>query len=133
MAKRFGRNKRRQMREEMAAIDNARAAAHRTAEEALLTLRNARARFENEVAAARRARDTVKISVDALQDDREGDIYLRARFDMRHREPIYSAQMISRRSIMDDSNLERSAFIKEAGNLIAEHALEQIVRLWRSR
>ena len=133
MSSRFGRNKRRLMREEMAAIDDARAAAHRTAEEALRSLRNARERFDREIAAARRARDTVKISVDALLDDREDGIYLKARFDMHRREPIYSAQVVDRRSALEDSSIERGAFIASAGQVIAEHALEQIVRLWRSR
>lgn len=132
MSSRFGRNKRRLMREEMAAIEDARKSAAYTAEQALATLRNSRERFERELSAARRARDTIRISVDALRDDREDGIYLQARFDMARREPIYSAHVLSDR-LMDDSQFERSAFIKEAGQLIAEHALEQIVRLWRSR
>lgn len=133
MAKRFGRNKRRQMREEMVAIEEARKAAAYTAEQALGTLRQSRERFDRDIAAARRARDTVKITVDAMLDGREDEIYVRARFDMHRREPIYSAQVISGRSIINDSDTERAAFVSAAGQVIAEHALEQIVRLWRSR
>ncbi|SKB32860.1 hypothetical protein [Sphingopyxis flava] len=133
MAKRFGRNQRRKMRADIAAVEEARVAAHRTAEEALNALRAARRRFEEDIAAARRARDTIRITVDALLDDREDHAHILASFEMARKAPLHAAYATSERSIRSFSERERQAFIQHVGTMIAEQALEQIVRHWRSR
>jgi hypothetical protein len=130
MANRFGRNQRRKLREELAAVtrDGAQALAmERRAR------RQEREKLEADIAAARRAQDTVRITVDAILDPRENALQMRARFEMYRREPVYSALEVRERDIIDRSTAERCAFIKHAGEIVAEHGLAQIVRHWRSR
>ena len=133
MAKRFGRNQRRALRAanhraniallEASASMNIERHQWRRREQSLL----------DEVAHARRAHDVIHITVDAMFDDRDRDMRVTAAFDMRRRDTLFSALAISRNDIDRRSDVERAAFIKHAGNIIAEHALQQILRHWRSR
>lgn len=135
MAKRFGRNQKRKL---LAEITDARIASIKAAE--AVELVEARRRMEverlsEEVRAARMARNTIRIDIDSLIDERERDIRIRARFDnmSMRAEPLYAAINISERDILRKSEVEREAFAKFIGQEVAAHALAQIMRHWRSR
>lgn len=133
MAKRFGRNQRRALR-------TANAQARNELIEASASMMMERHRWRRreedlmqQVADARRSRDVIRVTVDAMFDDREGDMRVMGAFEMRHRETLFSAMSLYRRDIDRRSDAERAAFIKHAGEIIAEHALQQVLRHWRSR
>jgi hypothetical protein len=85
------------------------------------------------VTAARRARDTIRITVDSILDDREDEMHFSGRFDMARRERLYVGASISALDIRRQSEVERAAFLRHASHVMAEHALAQLLRHWRSR
>jgi len=133
MAKRFGRNQRRAMR---AAVDQARLEtqrAHVDARRSRQESERALATLRQEIEYARRAGNTIRVDVDAMFDEREGGIRVTAAFDMARRDRLFSALHLDRREIDRRNDAERTAFIEHAGKIIAEHALVQVLRHWRSR
>lgn len=126
MAKRFGRNQRRALRD---ALKTARDAVTRQAHLA----ERREAELQQQLEYARRAGNTIRIDVDAMFDDREAAIRVTAGFDMARRDRLFSALLLDRREIDRRSDVERAAFIEHAGKIIAEHAMQQVLRHWRSR
>ena len=139
MANRFGRNQRRKLRTTVESLEMALACEKsfrqqsdaRNAEK----LRRIEADADYQIRAARMARDTIRIDVDALIDDRDRQIRMRARFDNLSKAgpELYAAYSCDADTLLRDSRIERDAFIKLVGEQIAGHALEQITRHWRSR
>lgn len=139
MAKRFGRNSRRKLRETTDALTQT-SLQLRTASYENSRLRSeigsVRSQCEQEVRAARRARDTIRISVDSLIDPRERNVQMRAYFDnMSSRGPatLVDAVTLSLDDIRMNDQFERASFIKYASEIIAENAMGQIIRQWRSQ
>lgn len=126
MAKRFGRNQRRALR------DSLRATIDEATRQAQLAERR-EAELQQQLQDARRAGNTIRIDVDAMLDDRERSIRITAAFDMARRDRLFSAIDLDRREIDRRSNVERAAFIEHAGKIIAEQAMHQVLRHWRSR
>lgn len=139
MAKRFGRNSRRKLRETTEALTQASSQLKSVSNENYRLrseIGSVRNKCDNEVRAARRARDTIRISVDSLIDPRERNVQMRAYFDnMSSRGPstLVDAVTLSLDEIRMHDEFERASFVKYASEIIAEHALEQIIRQWRSR
>lgn len=135
MSARFGRNQRRKMREEITLIDNERRIARGQLVRAEQRVLKVQAECDEAIYSARMARDTIRIDIDSLVDDRERNINMRARFDNMSKcgPELYSAMKIDSYDIMRQSDTERRAFTKLVGERIAEHALQQIMRHWRSR
>lgn len=135
MSRRFGRNQRRQMREEIATSREMLSEALNRSGERGREIVALRKQHEVELREARRARDSIRVTVDAMMDERENAMQVRAKFDMMsaRREPLYAALEFDGRDIITRSDTERAAFVKYAGEVIAEHALSQIIRHWRSK
>lgn len=140
MSKRFGRNQRRQMRAALATSQASHAFAvdqlHQ--HQRMMSDREARLKDEHarEIEAARTARDMIRIDIDSLVDERDRSIRMRARFEnlSMRAEDLYSAVEIDPRQSMNArSDRERKAFLDIVGKQVAEHALAQIMRHWRSR
>lgn len=141
MSKRYGRNQRRQHREALAQMDQAcmilardlalerKASDHRE--------RQLREEYERKIKAARVARDTIKITIDSLMDDRDQSITLRGMYEVLGQPmfgPIDTAFKIDpRRDRMTRSQDEREAFCQHVGQDMASYALQQMMRHWRSR
>lgn len=139
MAKRFGRNSRRKLRETTDALTQTslqlKSASYENSR-LRSEIGSVRSKCEQEVRAARRARDSVRISVDSLIDPRERNVQMRAYFDnMSSRDPrtLVDAVTYSLDEIRMNDQFERESFVKYASEIIAEHALGQIIRQWRSR
>lgn len=139
MAKRFGRNSRRKLRETTEALTQA-SMQLKSASSENIRLRSeigsVRSKCEQEVRAARRARDTIRISVDSLIDPRERNVQMRAYFDnMSSRGPatLVDAVTLSLDDIRMNDQFERASFVKYASEIIAENAMGQIIRQWRSQ
>jgi hypothetical protein len=139
MAKRFGRNSRRKLRETTDALTQTslqlKSASYENSR-LRSEIGSVRSKCEQEVRAARRARDSVRISVDSLIDPRERNVQMRAYFDnMSSRGPstLVDAVTLSLDDIRMNDQFERESFVKYASEMIAEQALGQIVRLWRAR
>lgn len=139
MAKRFGRNSRRKLREITDTLAQT-SLQLRTASYENSRLRSeigsVRSKCEQEVRAARRARDTIRISVDSLIDPRERNVQMRAYFDnMSSRGPntLVDAVTLSLDDIRMNDQFERASFVKYASEIIAENAMGQIIRQWRSQ
>lgn len=140
MSKRFGRNQRRQMREALATSQASHAFAVDQLHEhqRMMSAREQRLIEQHalEIEAARTARDMIKIDIDSLVDERERHLRLQARFEIMNKraEDLYSAIEIDpRKSMMATSDRERKAFFDIIGKRVAEHALAQVMRHWRSR
>jgi hypothetical protein len=88
-----------------------------------------------ELRAARMGRDTIRISIDALLDPREQamNMHLEMQNMSRRDVRLHSAINISHRDLMRKSDIERDAFVQLIGREIANHAVAQIIRHWRSR
>jgi hypothetical protein len=136
MSWRFGRNRKRKLRE----LENSQAlleASVKTLTDQInyLQQRNRELikQHEKEIRQARVSRDSIRITVDAILDPQEYRTRMVARFDMLNsrKEPLYSAMNVD--MIQLESSIERESFIKYASEEIAEQALGQIVRHWRSR
>lgn len=139
MAKRFGRNSRRKLRETTEALTQA-SMQLKSASSENIRLRSeigsVRSKCEQEVRAARRARDTIRISIDSLIDPRERNVQMRAYFDnMSSRGPatLVDAVTLSLDDIRMNDEFERASFVKYASEIIAENAMGQIIRHWRSQ
>lgn len=139
MAKRFGRNSRRKLRETTEALTQA-SMQLKSASSENIRLRSeigsVRSKCEQEVRAARRARDTIRISIDSLIDPRERNVQMRAYFDnMSSRGPatLVDAVTLSLDDIRMNDQFERASFVKYASEIIAENAMGQIIRQWRSQ
>ena len=139
MAKRFGRNSRRKLRETTESLTQA-SLQLKSASSENVRLRSeiasVRSKCEQEVRAARRARDTIRISVDSLIDPRERNVQMRAYFDnMSSRGPntLVDAMTLSLDDIRMNDQFERASFVKYASEIIAENAMGQIIRQWRSQ
>lgn len=139
MAKRFGRNSRRKLRETIDALTQTslqlKSASYENSR-LRSEIGSVRSKCEQEVRAARRARDSVRISIDSLIDPRERNVQMRAYFDnMSSRDPrtLVDAVTYSLDEIRMNDQFERESFVKYASEMIAEHALGQIIRQWRSR
>jgi len=139
MAKRFGRNSRRKLRETTDALTQTslqlKSASYENSR-LRSEIQSVRSKCEQEVRAARRARDIVRISVDSLIDPRERNVQMRAYFDnMSSHDPhtLVDAVTYSLDEIRMNDQFERESFVKYASEMIAEHALGQIIRQWRSR
>lgn len=139
MAKRFGRNSRRKLRETTESLTQA-SLQLKSASSENIRLRSeigsVRSKCEQEVRAARRARDTIRISVDSLIDPRERNVQMRAYFDnMSSRGPatLVDAVTLSLDDIRMNDQFERASFVKYASEIIAENAMGQIIRQWRSQ
>lgn len=139
MSNRFGRNQRRAMRAMLQEQISATAVANRMCDQ---ERRNAKRDREylseqhvEELRAARMARDTIRITIDALLDPREQGLNMRMAMEnvSRHDVALYSSVNLSERDVMRKSDIEREAFIKLIGAEVANHALAQIIRHWRSR
>lgn len=135
MARRFGRNQKRQLQ---AQITSARMAAIRAGETVELVEKRRRLEVEElgrQVRAARMARDTIRIDIDSLVDPRERNIHMRASFEnmSKRSDVLHAAIDFDHHRILNASDVERNAFIKMIGEQVAEHALHQIMRHWRSR
>lgn len=137
MAKRFGRNQKRKLREEVEQASSE-ASYHRGVSFRLRNdLDSLKRRHDMEIAASRRARDMVKISVDTMLNPRERNVRIRAYFDRvsanRGEYPYLVDEIaIDMDTMRMQDQIEREAFVTHASQLIAEHALEQMVRQWRS-
>jgi hypothetical protein len=136
MSKRFGRNQRRKLRELQIKNDFLQTSASELsylATKAATENQWLKDKHEQELRQARVARDSIRITVDAILDPHERRTRVMARFDMlnQRRDSLYSAMDVD---LIDlDSDIERSSFIKYASEAIADQALGQIVRHWRSR
>jgi hypothetical protein len=131
MAWRFGRNHKRKLRELEASVKTL------TDQINYLQQRNQELinQHEKEMRQARVARDSIQITVDAILNPQEYRTQMVARFDMlsSRQEPLYSAMNIDDIDmILHKSAIERGSFIKYAGEVIAEQALDHITRRWRS-
>jgi hypothetical protein len=138
MAKRFGRNSRRKLREEVERASSEASYFQGVSSRLRWDLESVKKRHDMEIAAARRARDMVKISVDTMLDPRERNVRIRAYFDRvsAHRGDypyLVDEIAIDMDTMRMQDQIEREAFVTHASQLIAEHALEQMVRQWRSR
>lgn len=133
MSKRYGRNQRRQHREQLASVQ-------RKAEQDRETFAS-KVRYydERNLAALKAARmpskDTIRIHIDSLMDQRDHQINIRATMEHmgRHIPNVAAAINLDPRKWQMQSDLEREAFIKCVGDSLAQQALEQIMRHWRSR
>lgn len=135
MAKRFGRNQKRKMRESLEITQGALAKALNVSSNLRSELSSVQRKCEQEVRSARCARDTIRISIDSLIDPRETNVQMRAYFDnLSSRGPstLVDAITISLDDIRMRDRIERESFIKYASEVIAENALGQIIRQWRS-
>lgn len=132
MSKRFGRNQRRKLRTELKSTEIALRAEQHFRQDS--EQRHSQ-KLQDAIEAARWAGDTIKIDIDALVDPMERNIRITARLDnmMKRTEPLYAAYQFKPDDILRRNELEREAFITVVGKQIAEHALHQIVRHWRSR
>lgn len=140
MSKRYGRNQRRAHREQLASVQ-------RKAEQDKETfaskvryydhmLRDAEAKNLRALKAARMpSMDTIRIHVDSLMDHRDMQINMRATMEHmgRHVPNVAAAINLSPQKWQMQSDDEREAFVKLVGESLAQHALEQIMRHWRSR
>jgi len=137
MGKRFGRNQRRKMKEDVAHRDNLLILRERLHLDEINQWHKRLDRLKHEgneaIRAARMARDTIRISINSLIDDRERKIRMTARFDNLSliSNELYSAMDFDFDSLSRHSDIERNAFIKLVGEQIAQNALEQIMRHWR--
>ena len=136
MAKRFGRNQRRKLRQ----LETNNALLETSVNDLkyqnnILRQSNQRLvdKHEREIRQARVARDHIHITVDAILDPHERRTRVMARFDMlnERRDSLYASMDVD--MIQLDSSIERESFVKYASEAIAEQALGQIVRHWRSR
>ena len=136
MAKRFGRNQRRKLRQ----LETNNALLETSVNDLkyknnilLQSKQRLLDKHEREIRQARVARDHIRITVDAILDPHEHRTRVMARFDMmsQRRDSLYAAMDVD--MIELDSSIERESFIKYASEAIAEQALGQIVRHWRSR
>jgi len=136
MAKRFGRNQRRKLRQ----LETNNALLETSVNDLkyqnnILRQSNQRLvdKHEREIRQARVARDHIHITVDAILDPQERRTRVMARFDMlnERRDSLYASMDVD--MIQLDSSIERESFVKYASEAIAEQALGQIVRHWRSR
>jgi len=139
MSKRFGRNQRRQMKADIAHRDNQAILRERLHLDQInqwsQRLEDVKNKNDEAIRAARMAQDTIRISINALIDDRERGIRMMARFDnlSLRSEEIYSAMVVNLDDLSHRSDIERSAFVGLVGEKIARNALEQIIRHWRLR
>lgn len=141
MAKRYGRNQRRKHREELAQADSrASELAGRINHMTRLydqREKHLRDEFARKIEAARRARDTIKITIDHLMDERDMSITYRAMYEVMGQPmmgPIDTAYKINpRRDMLTKSQDEREAFCYSVGQEMANYALQQMMRHWRSR
>ena len=136
MAKRFGRNQRRKLRQ-LEAANALLESSDSDLRYQINSLRQSNQRLldkhEREIRQARVARDHIRITVDAILDPHERRTRVMARFDMlnERRDSLYSSVDVD--MIQLDSSIERESFVKYASEAIADQALGQIVRHWRSR
>ena len=135
MAKRFGRNQKRKLQSALSEAIDVKEGAVRSLNRMKSAVAEQEKKHLEEIRAARMARDTIRIDVDALVDPMDRNIRIRARFDNFSKQgpELYSAIDISRDTLLRDSEIERFAFITLVGERVAEHALTQIMRHWRSR
>lgn len=139
MAKRFGRNQRRALREQLAGTEQALAKeiAGRFSENQKYKrqIEQAHNILLHEMKEGRRARNYIKLDLDSIFDPLERRIRYHARVEdlSRRSEPLYSAMQIDGSEADRMSDHERTVWIKLASEEIAKHLLEAMVRHYRTR
>lgn len=121
MSRRFGRNQRRQMREQIQTLERERVYDRRRCDEAI-------AEMEARIIQATTDGEWVKVDLASMLNLEDRSLTIRADFENRRRQTVHAAYNLEPRIILIRDDRARRNFMLNVGQAIAKFGLEQMIK-----